>query len=287
MEQKEKTIQWHPAFLAGIQIELGDEAKYLSFEAEHQLGTKPMAIDILIKKEKERVIRKNIGRIFRTHNVIEYKSPTDYLSVDDFYKVYGYACFYKSDVPNVDSISIEELTITLVSTSYPRKLIRHLREVRKYQIRKSGKGIYYVCGDQIPIQILVTSQLDPSENLWLRSLTNDLHEYQMTRKLIDEYQKHGKNVLYQSMMDVIVRANTQQFSKEDKKMCEALRELMEEEFEAERGKARVEGRTEGRKEMVTTVVSNLLEMNMSIEDIVKATGESEETVYNIIAELGK
>ncbi len=177
MEQKEKTIQWHPAFLAGIQIELGDEAKYLSFEAEHQLGTKPMAIDILIKKEKERVIRKNIGHIFRTHNVIEYKSPTDYLSVDDFYKVYGYACFYKSDVPNVDSI---------------------------------------------PIQILVTSQLDPSENLWLRSLTNDLHEYQMTRKLIDEYQKHGKNVLYQSMMDVIVRANTQQFSKEDKKMCEAL-----------------------------------------------------------------
>ena len=65
-------------------------------------------------------------------------------------------------------------------------------------------------------------------------------------ELGDEYQKHGKNVLYQSMMDVIVRANTQQFSKEDKKMCEALRELMEEEFEAERGKARVEGRTEGR-----------------------------------------
>ena len=139
MEQKEKTIQWHPAFLAGIQIELGDEAKYLSFEAEHQLGTKPMAIDILIKKEKERVIRKNIGRIFRTHNVIEYKSPTDYLSVDDFYKVYGYACFYKSDVPNVDSISIEELTITLVSTSYPRKIdpaFKRSQEISNTQIRK-------------------------------------------------------------------------------------------------------------------------------------------------------
>ena len=44
MEQKEQTIQWHPVFFAGIQIELGDEAKYFSFEAEHQLGTKPMAI---------------------------------------------------------------------------------------------------------------------------------------------------------------------------------------------------------------------------------------------------
>lgn len=134
MEQKEKTIQWHPAFLAGIQIELGDEAKYLSFEAEHQLGTKQMAIDVLIKKEKERVI--------------EYKSPTDYLSVDDFYKVYGYACFYKSDVPNVDSISIEELTITLVSTSYPRKLIRHLREVRKYQIHRAERGIFQSFGNE-------------------------------------------------------------------------------------------------------------------------------------------
>ena len=90
MEQKERVIQWHPAFLAGMQIELGEEAKYLSFEAEHQLGTKPMAIDVLIKKEKARMIRKNIGQIFRTHNVIEYKSPKDYLSVDDFYKVYGY-----------------------------------------------------------------------------------------------------------------------------------------------------------------------------------------------------
>lgn len=70
----------------------------------------------------------------------------------------------------------------------------------------------------------------------------------MTSKLIDEYRKHEKNVLYQSMMDVIVRANTQQFNREDKKMCEALRELMEEEFEAERGKARSEGMEEGLKE---------------------------------------
>ena len=139
----------------------------------------------------------------------------------------------------------------------------------------------------------MTSQLDPSENLWLRSLTNDLHESQMAEKLIDEYQKYGKNVLYQSMMDVIVRANTQQFNREDKKMCEALRELMEEEFEAERGKARREGRTEGlkeglkegRMEVVKTVVSNLLEMNMPIEEIIKVTGESEEIVYKMIEEL--
>ena len=139
MEQKEQTIQWHPAFFAGIQIELGDEAKYFSFEAEHQLGTKPMAIDVLVKKEKERRIRKNIGRIFRTHNVIEYKSPTDYLSVDDFYKVYGYACFYKSDVSNVDSISIEDLTITFCEHELSEKTdpaLKRSEKISNPQIRK-------------------------------------------------------------------------------------------------------------------------------------------------------
>ena len=77
--------------------------------------------------------------------------------------------------------------------------------------------------------------------------------------------------------------------------CEALRELMEEEFEVERGKARSEGMEEGIKEgmkegqtqMAKTVISNLLEMNMPIEDIIKATGESEETVTKIIEELEK
>lgn len=39
--------------------------------------------------------------------------------------------------------------------------------------------------------------------------------------------------------------------------------------------------------MAKTVISNLLEMNMPIEDIIKATGESEETVTKIIEELGK
>lgn len=83
----EQLLQWHPAFFAGLQIEFGNEAKYLQFEQEHQLGPKPMSIDVPIKKDRNRSIHKNIGRIFREHNIIEYKGPGDYLSVDDFYKV--------------------------------------------------------------------------------------------------------------------------------------------------------------------------------------------------------
>ena len=80
---EKKLLQWHLAFYAGLQIEFAEESEKLIFENEHQLSKKPMEIDVLIiKKKAEEQIRKNIGRIFRKHNIIEYKSPEDYLSID-------------------------------------------------------------------------------------------------------------------------------------------------------------------------------------------------------------
>ena len=74
-------------------------------------------------KKKNRYIQKNIGRIFRRHNIVEYKSPEDYLSIDDFYKVYGYACFYKSDTKHVDEIKSNEITISFACEKRPEKLL--------------------------------------------------------------------------------------------------------------------------------------------------------------------
>ncbi len=210
--KKKRVIYWHPAFYADIQIELKDEADKLTFENEHHLSKKPMQIDVLIiKKEKAGPIRKNIGRIFKKHNVIEYKSPGRSLGIDDFYKVYGYACFYKADVTRADSISAKEVTITFVSERYPRKLIRHLRTIRKYEVEKAEDGIYNVKGDVFSIQILVTKELSEKENLWLKSLTNNLKEPENARKLMEDYQKNQENNLYQSALDAIMRANYKVF----------------------------------------------------------------------------
>ena len=90
MNTNDEKIQWHPAFDAALQIEFGEEAEYLEFDSEHLLSKKPMQIDVLIKNEKHVKIQKNIGRIFRQYNIIEYKSPEDNLDIDDFYKVYAY-----------------------------------------------------------------------------------------------------------------------------------------------------------------------------------------------------
>ena len=234
MEQTNKetgTIYWHPAFYAGIQIELLDDADNLEFESEHLLSKKPMQIDILIiKKESDRPVKKNIGRFFRKRNIVEYKSPDDSLSVDDFYKVYGYACFYKSDTAAVNEIPLEELTITLVSEGYPRELIRHLREVRGYEVENTEDGIYSVTGDKIPIQILVTRQLSRKENLWLRSLTNKLDTRENAKLLVEDYVEHKKNNLHRAVIETIMRANQKLFE-EVNGMSDIFMEIVQEKFD--------------------------------------------------------
>lgn len=282
-ENAEKNLQWHPAFYAGIQIELKDEADNLIFENEHQLGTKPFGIDVLIiKKESKSPIQKNIGRIFRKHNIVEYKSPTDYLSIDDFYKVYGYTCFYKADVERVVSISIEEVTISLVCKKYPRKLIQHLKEIRNYEIEKSGSGIYYVIGDKIPIQIIVTKNLSREENLWLRNLTDQLEKMEDVEKLIWNYEQNKNNSLYESVMDIIVRANEKKF-REAENMSNAFDELLEKMVEKRIKEADEEKRREGEK--LINELNKKLAQAGRIEDIIKAS-EDKEYQDSLIREFG-
>ena len=274
---EKKPFQWHPANYAGLQIEFEDEKEYLSFEDEHQLGTKPMAIDILIIKNTEGYkVKKNIGRIFRKYNIIEYKSPDDYLSIDDFYKVYGYTCFYKADTPSVNQISVNELTITFISRKYPQKLLRHLELERGFAIQKIESGIYYIVGDAIPIQFIVANKLSQTENLWLKGLTNQLHNYELTAALTKDYYEHKQNTLYESVMDIIMRANKKQFE-EANNMCEAMKEFIWEHYGDEIMKEKQASFTNGTQNgerKVNTLILKLSELGR-IDDILKSATDTE------------
>ena len=303
MEKRKDALQWHPAFYADIQIEFREEAHKLKFQNEYALSKKPMLIDILaIRKKAGEKIHKNIGRIFRTYNLIEYKSPKDYMSVDDFYKVYGYACFYKADTGQMNEIPAEEITITFVSKNYPRKMIRHLEDTRKYKTEKKESGIYYVEGDVIAIQIIVTSQLSPEENLWLYSLTDNLTDPEVTERLLADYNGKEADNLYSAVMQVVVQANEKQFhGGED--MCDALRKIIDEEVNkrvdeevAEKEKelltkGRQEGIEAGRKAGMETgcisSIRNLVDsLKISIDqamDLLKVKDEEREK-YRILVQ---
>jgi hypothetical protein len=89
----ETQIAWHPAFVVALEQELERYKDALEFDVEHHLTTESLRIDlVVIKKIKEIAIDKNVAAIFKAHNLLEYKSPDDYLSIHDFNKGYGYAC---------------------------------------------------------------------------------------------------------------------------------------------------------------------------------------------------
>lgn len=224
------TLQWHPAFAAALRIEFEAELDILEIHDEYPLSKKPMLVDVLVvKKEAQRPVHKNIGRIFRKHNIIEYKAPDDYLSINDFYKVYGYTCFYQADTRKVMEIDPEELTITFACGHYPRKMLQHLKTTRGLRVEKQESGIYYILGDMIPMQVLVTKKLSKEDNYWLSNLRNDLKAGPEIRELVGRYEAQKNDNHYQAVMDLIVRANWEQV-KEEKEMCDALRELFAQEL---------------------------------------------------------
>ena len=104
-------------------------------------------------------------------------------------------------------------------------MIKHLKELRGYKIKQQEPGIYYIWGDIIPIQLLVTSKLSKEQNLWLNSLTNNMKDKEQLTAIITDYQKHKNNLLYDAVMNLIIQANQKNF-REVNSMCEALEELM-------------------------------------------------------------
>jgi hypothetical protein len=195
---------WHPAFVEAIKLELDQYEDILEYTPEYQLTKEPLRIDVVIVKKRKNVpIKKNIAAIFRGHNLIEYKSPSDYMSLEDFYKVYAYACLYVTVEPKTAEA---DLTITFVGSRYPRKLVEHLEQFRHCAVEKSSPGVYTVKGDPVPMQIIDTRELPEEENIWLAKLDNRLDQTG-ARKIISEINRLDKAVQIGAYINALYNAN--------------------------------------------------------------------------------
>jgi len=258
-----QAITWHPAFVEAIKLELEDYRDVLEFLPEYQLTSEPLRIDcVIIKKEKNAVIRKNIAAIFREINLLEYKSPDDYVSVEDFYKVYSYACLYAS----FEKMPVTSITISFIESRYPKTLLAHLREVRKFTVEETSSGIYTVTGDIIPIQLINSRRLSAEENLWLRDLRCRLAPREM-RRVLTEISRQGKGASVGAYLDAITRANKDilvealNMTKTYPTMEEILREVgMVDKWEAI-----------GKERKALDIAQKMISLGLPFETIVSAT----------------
>ena len=239
---KNDIIKWHPGFYGGLELELKDYKDYLKFESEYYLSKEPLKIDMLIiEKISDVKIDNQICHIFKKHNIIEYKSPTDGLTIDDYYKTLGYAYLYKGLGKTVDEIPLNELTVTLVRDKYPDKLIK---TITKYggSVNNVYPGIYYISGlVNTPSQIVVTSELDSKLHSVLKLLSDNVQKRDLLYFINNTkyYETPGDRNNANAVLQVSSTANKSLFDeiRRDKKMCQALMEIMHEEVQQECDKA--------------------------------------------------
>ena len=276
-QKKSQKLQWHPAFCSALRLELLEDAENLEFTDEFQLTEKPLQIDCTVVKVKKNCkIKNEIGKIFRKHNIFEYKSPMDELNIDTFYKAVAYACLYKVLPNHVNEIPAEEITITLIRDRKPVKLLGEL-EKSGYGYKKEAAGIYYVNGAMFPVQIIVSSELDVDMHVQLKALTDRLEESLLRQYLLQASTFEGREKnLADIVLQVIVNSNMEkvrEWKGSERIMCEALRVLMADELNEER----VEGQREGQirayatlvKDGIITVEVGAEKAGMSVDDFTK------------------
>ena len=272
-------------------MELESYADALYFDTEFELNKAPFIIDLLIiKKERDVSLQaKHIAALFLARNIVEFKGPDDYLSIDDFNKVLGLALLYSATSGTKDSkdkIPLSDLTITFVVAKYPNKLIKHLQQERGCQIKEKWSGIYYVTGMFIPIQIIVIPKLAADETCWLKHL-NKHHSAQDIFRIIKENLDRREDARFILFLTTIAKSNKQAFQEALTMEYPTFEEVLEGTPLPAIWEARVEARGEAREEArgKREVITRALQRAISLEDIAFLTGYDIQTIEQYQKEL--
>ena len=270
MAEESNTIRWHLGFRGGIEALLWPYRNDLVFNEEFPLSKEALRVDLLVlKKTADVVIDNEIGRLFRMHNILEYKSPEDSLTIDDYYKTVAYACLYKSLGRTVDEIPGDALTASLFRHAYPRELFKALERLGAV-IEQKYSGVYYVSGlAPFPTQIVVSSRLEPGAYAALRAMSLDAAD-QDARALILQSRENpdpGFRRNLEAVLRVSIAANGELYERirRDSTMYDALRELMKEDLTQERNAGMQAGMQAERQEMAIRMIQKQMTYDLIMD----------------------
>ena len=176
---------------------------------------------LIVKKKPGRKIDKNIGRIFKDHNVIEFKSETDTLNWQGYNKVLAYGLLYSA----FHKVLISDITLTFCVTAYPRALLDYLQKERGLVIVSVEPGIYNIVGDIFTIQLLESKRLTAQENLFVHNLRSNLTAAEVSQ-VADAYRSLRDMNRKRTYFNTLLQANSKIF-KEVNNMYPTIEELYE------------------------------------------------------------
>lgn len=149
-------IQWHLGFQGGLEFRLRKYKDILEYHHEHPLSKKPIVVDTLVIEKKEGIyIDEDIASLFLGHNIIEYKNPSDALSIDEYYNLLAYMCRYKATAGLTNEVKADQITGTLIKDGKPLKAFKEIERLGGV-IEERYQGICYIKGlIHMPTQVIV------------------------------------------------------------------------------------------------------------------------------------
>ena len=295
-------IQWHTGFVHAMRLYLKDYEDDIEFNEEFQLTRKPLSIDLtVVKKPDDLVINNNIGRFFRKHNILEYKSPKDELNLETFYKVQAYALLYMISPANCDTygapVCENDITISIVRAAYPRELMKNLKKLG-YTIHEDIRNIYHIGGAQFPMQLVITKSSSDSEKsdraekdiIWLNALTADITEDTYNDFLNNVNLLDGKHSMFaESIFAIVSDANEKKietWKEAHSMMNDAMRRIMAKELKESKDEGLAEGRSEG-QDLLTEAMITAQKENISDPAKLEELGYDKNTSICTITALKK
>ena len=237
-------IQYHQGFYAAVKAEYKARGDMLYWK-DHELGEMPVRPDLVIAKGGEEPLTDPIGSFFRKRNVLEYKSPEDGLTIDDFDKTHGYAFLYKSLFRGV---TFEDMTVSIFRHGYPRELVKAL-EKRGFHVKQAFPGILHVTSQtMLPTQLVVISRLAEGSYPGMKILAKNARMEDVKRFLGSITDDRLMVEYATAILQVSIAANQELFErikKEESVMNAAVERLFAKEIDAKWNDGRDKGRAEG------------------------------------------
>ena len=237
-------IQYHQGFYAAVKAEYKFRDDMLYWK-DHELGELPVRPDLVIAKGSAEPLTDPIGSFFRKRNVLEYKSPEDGLTIDDFDKTHGYAFLYKSLFPGV---AFEDMTVSIFRHGYPRELVKALMK-RGFDVEQAFPGIYHVTSQtMLPTQLVVFSRLAEGTYPGMKILAKNARAEDVKQFLASITGESHMIEYATAILQVSIAANPELFEKikkEDGVMNAAVQRLFAEEINERWNAGKAKGMEEG------------------------------------------
>lgn len=102
--------------------------------------------------------------------------------------------------------------------------MKHLINERNLVVAKSSSGVHCISKEIFIVQIIVTKELPPEENLYLRCLTDQLQDTTLVNRLSEDYKEHQDQDIYMKYMNQLTNANVKKEG-ESPMVCEGILNL--------------------------------------------------------------